>query len=146
MHNLEKRTKSRNTVTMLHFYSFRLAIRQQFSPIHTSGKLFQQYIVDAYVKTEANHLNFIRQNQHHLRVEKYQGLMDHIQNESVINILPAGKVVILPSTFQGSPRAMQQNYQDAMAIVAQFGKPDQIGEQASLVWGIIVNMYCNTSR
>ena len=124
MHNLEKRTKSRNTVTMLQFYSFRLAFRQQFSPLHTSSKLFQQYIVDAYVKTEANRLNFIRQNQNHLRVDKYQGLMDHLKNESVISNLPPGKVVILPSTFQGSPRSMQQNYQDAMAIVAQFGKPD----------------------
>jgi hypothetical protein len=35
-----------------------------------------------------------------------------------------GKMVILPSTFIGSPRNMMQNYQDAMAIVSKFGKPD----------------------
>jgi len=34
------------------------------------------------------------------------------------------KMVILPSTFVGSPRNMLQNYQDAMAIVSKFGKPD----------------------
>ena len=35
-----------------------------------------------------------------------------------------GRIIILPSTFNGSPRAMQQNYQDAMAIVSKFGKPN----------------------
>ncbi|CAJ0964349.1 unnamed protein product [Ranitomeya imitator] len=38
--------------------------------------------------------------------------------------LKAGTPVILPSTFIRSPRAMQQNYQDAMTIVRKFGKPD----------------------
>ena len=33
-------------------------------------------------------------------------------------------MVILSSTFQGSPREMQQNYQDSMAIIAKFGKPN----------------------
>ena len=35
-----------------------------------------------------------------------------------------GTLVVLLSTFAGSPRAMQQNYQDAMAIVAKYGKHD----------------------
>ena len=43
-----------------------------------------------------------------------------------------GKTVILPSTFIGSPRHMQQCYQDAMAIVGKTGKPD-----------IFLTMTCN---
>lgn len=35
-----------------------------------------------------------------------------------------GKAFILPSTHQGSPRQMFELYQDAMAIVSKFGKPD----------------------
>jgi hypothetical protein len=35
-----------------------------------------------------------------------------------------GKRMILPSTYAGSPRALQQNYLDAMAIVRRNGKPD----------------------
>ena len=35
-----------------------------------------------------------------------------------------GSIVILPSSFHGSPRNMQQEYQDAMAIVSAMGKPD----------------------
>lgn len=35
-----------------------------------------------------------------------------------------GKRIVLPSSFPGSPRAMIQDFQDAMAIVAKYGKPD----------------------
>jgi hypothetical protein len=35
-----------------------------------------------------------------------------------------GQRIILPSTFRGSKRQMQESYRDAMAVVAKFGKPD----------------------
>ncbi len=122
----------RNRITMLQHYSYRLAIRQEFSPILNAAKLTQQYIVDAYVKIESNRLNYIRMNQKLLRVEHYRGLMDHVHNMSDSPGVKAGKMVILPSSFQGSPRAMQQNYQDAMALVRKFGKPD-----------LFITMTCN---
>ena len=43
-----------------------------------------------------------------------------------------GKIVVLPSTFVGSPRYMMQNYQNAMAIVRMKGKPD-----------LFITMTCN---
>ena len=50
--------------------------------------------------------------------------MDHLyRGESDTGMQP-GVPVVLPSSFIGSPRAMQQNCQDAMAIVAKHGKPD----------------------
>jgi hypothetical protein len=122
-HN-ENRTQVRNTVTLLQFYSYKLAARNCFSPIFWAGKLFQQYIVDSYVRTEAARLSYIKQNQSNLRVELYQGLMDHLQSQATENGLSPGRLVVLPSSFQGSPRCMQQNYQDAMAIVSTYGKPD----------------------
>jgi hypothetical protein len=81
-------------------------------------------MVDAYVKAESSRLNFIRRNQTQLRVELYQGLMDHVNSQAAERGLAPGKIVVLPSSFQGSPRAMQQNYQDAMAIIAKYGRPD----------------------
>ncbi|CAF2003345.1 unnamed protein product [Rotaria magnacalcarata] len=54
----------------------------------------------------------------------YKGLMDHLASEAVIQGSGPGRIIILPSSFQGSPRAMQQNYQDAMGIVRKCGKPD----------------------
>ena len=124
LHAEPNRTRELNKVTLLQYYSYRLAIRSAFSPIHSAGKLFQQYLVDAYVKTEASRLDFIRRNQAKLRVELYQGLMDYVATQSLERGLPPGKVVVLPSTYHGSPRAMQQNFQDAMAIVCKYGKPD----------------------
>jgi hypothetical protein len=93
----------RNRITMLQHYSYRLAIRKEFNPILNAAKLTQQYIVDAYVKIEGNRLNYIRLNQKSLRVEHYRGLMDHVHNMSDIAGVKAGKMVILPSSFQGSP-------------------------------------------
>ena len=43
---------------MQQFYRYRMAICDGFSPIHCSGKVFQQYLVDAYVKTEGCRLFF----------------------------------------------------------------------------------------
>ena len=69
-------------------------------------------------------LTFHRQNQKVLRGEMYKGLMDHIANEATAQGLKPGRMIILPSSFPGSPRAMQQNYQDPMSIVRKYGKPD----------------------
>lgn len=123
-HHEQHRTQVRDKVTHLQYYSYRLAVRPGFSALHCAEKLFQQYIVDAYVKTEASRLFFIRNQQPRLRAELYQGIMDHIHNAAQQRDLIPGRMVILPSTFQGSPRALANNYQDAMAIVGKFGKPD----------------------
>jgi hypothetical protein len=102
--------------TLSHYYSFRLAIRRnRINHLYKFGKLTQQFIIDAYIKIESNNLNYIKLNQNKLRTEKYSGLMDYI-NENIKNGR-IGRSVIVPSTFKGGPRAMVQNYQDAMAIV-----------------------------
>ena len=75
----EYRTSTRNRLTMQQFYGYRLAVRSGFSAIHSSGKLFQQYLVDAYVKTEGCRLFFIRRNQAQLRVDLYSGITYCIQ-------------------------------------------------------------------
>ncbi|XP_077201143.1 uncharacterized protein LOC143841157 [Paroedura picta] len=121
----------RTRVTQMQYYQYRLSVRDTFNPFLAAGKLTQQYIVDAYVKTEANRLNYLRQNQNTLRAENYRGLMDHLQ-QATGNTPPPGTAIILPSSFQGSPRNMMQNYQDAMAIVRQYSKPD-----------LFITMTCN---
>ena len=93
------------------------------SILHLSGRLFQQYIVDQYVKWESNNLRWQKKHQKQMREELYQGLSDMISNEDT-NLNEIGKRVILSSNFTGSPRYLQQLYQDAMAIVREFGKPD----------------------
>ncbi|XP_029174600.1 uncharacterized protein LOC114943183 [Nylanderia fulva] len=76
--------------------------------------------------------NCNKRNQKQLRAETYQGLIDYLANTANNNNAHIGKMIILPSTFVGSPRNMLQHYQDAMAIVRKNGKPD-----------IFVTMTCN---
>ncbi|CAB4491168.1 unnamed protein product [Rhizophagus irregularis] len=115
------RSRKRNRVTQMQFYSYRLQIRNG-DWIQNTGRLYQQYIVDQYAKIEQNRLNYLRENQSTLRIECYQGTVDAIHaGDSANNI---GQHIILPSTFSGGPRQMYQLYQDAIAIVRHFGKPD----------------------
>ncbi|PIC23966.1 hypothetical protein B9Z55_017476 [Caenorhabditis nigoni] len=113
------------------FYSYYLHIRPNFSPLHHAKKLFQQFCVDVWTKIEQDRLNFIRQHQDQLRVESVQGLMDHISAE---DDGPCGKRIFLPNTFTGSPRHFVSLYQDALAVVSRFGKPD-----------LFLTMTCNPS-
>ncbi|XP_064643098.1 uncharacterized protein LOC135497266 [Lineus longissimus] len=123
-HTAERATDRYCKISCLQFYAHRLAVRAGFNAIFYGAKLFQQYVVDAYVRTESTRIGWILQNQKQLRVEMYQGLMDHINNQAAEENRAPGKIVVLPSSFQGSPRCMQQNFQDAMAIVSKYGRPD----------------------
>ncbi|GBM01028.1 hypothetical protein AVEN_55535-1 [Araneus ventricosus] len=46
-HVEERRSAKRVRVTQLQYYSYRFAVRNAFSILHNSEKLFQQYIVDS---------------------------------------------------------------------------------------------------
>lgn len=118
-------SRLRNNVTMLQFKVSQTAIRQnEFNPVLHGGKLTQQWIIDSYLQVEANNLNFIRKKQKQLRTEEYSDLMDYVAHEAANAGVSAGKAIILPSSFQGSPRNMRERYNDAMSIVTKFGKPD----------------------
>ncbi|GFW66586.1 ATP-dependent DNA helicase [Trichonephila clavipes] len=105
----------------LQIYVNRLSVRRDiFNPILYGGKLMQQYVVDSYVKVEGKSLNFIRDNQRTLRVESYLGFADHVNALATEAGMRAGVTLILPSSFIGSPRAMQQSFQDAMSVVRDF--------------------------
>ena len=68
-------------------------------------------------------LLFIRRNQNVLRAEKYVNIKDAVTiSESHSNL--AGRRIILPSTFPGSPRYMTEIYHDAMGICKTYGFPD----------------------
>jgi len=102
-------------------HNTRMSIRENFNPIIYGKKLFQQYAVDAYVKIEGQRLAFIRNNQNKLRSEQYDALHEHVINHADnLNVRP-GRVVILPSSYVGSPRALKENFEDAMAIIKKYG-------------------------
>ena len=95
---------------------------------HGAGLLWQQFLVDAYCMLEANRLAYLQRYQDDLRVEKYNALCATVQEREQDGDEHArtsvGRRVVLPASYAGSPRALQQNYYDAMSMVREFGKPD----------------------
>ncbi|KAG2211445.1 hypothetical protein INT45_011464 [Circinella minor] len=113
------------TITVMQWYKYRFMFRGNHdeNELHYFRKLFQQYIVDMYAKMESNHLLYIPLNQSRLRSDLYSNVADAVLlgDNDMSNV---GRRYILPSSFTGSPRHIQQLYQDAMSIVRRFGKPD----------------------
>ncbi|KAK8812301.1 hypothetical protein WA158_007535 [Blastocystis sp. Blastoise] len=138
--------------TLKDFYSF-LCFPRSFPNKNyflSGGKLFLQYIVDAYSKIEEQRLSFIEMNQSKLRAESYNVLRQYNQrrreqviDEEVTNGI--GKPIILNSGFVGGPRYMKGAYLDAMTIVRYYGKPDYfITFTCNPKWKEIVeNLYPN---
>jgi hypothetical protein len=88
-------------MSILQYYSSRLAFRpynKDFSPLLFSNKLLNQYILDAFVKIEANRINWVKTHQSELHVEQYKDLMDYARNNTDVEAM--GRVTFIPSTFQ----------------------------------------------
>ena len=116
-----KKTDNR-TLTATDFYCFRLQVRSDdFNLIFKLRKMMQQYAVDQWAKIEGSRLEWVRKNQKTIRAEKYQGLINAAFAGDNVDV---GIKVILPATIYGSPRFYSEAFQDAMAIVRYFGKPD----------------------
>jgi hypothetical protein len=139
-HSGERHTEKYTRLTPTQFYSYRLMLRdyqpeedeEEVPWPHTapslphSGKvLFQMWICDAYSRAEAHTLAWYKLHQKDLRADTYSDLLDAVNDPSfVAGSSPIGKKIILPATYPGCPRAMAQNYLDAMSIVKRYGKPD----------------------
>ncbi|KAF5793172.1 putative helitron helicase-like domain-containing protein [Helianthus annuus] len=68
-----------NTLTRTMFYCYQLHDRANtYSLLLRGGRLFQQYLVDAYVCIEQDRLNYHRYNQNALRSEYMQGIHDAV--------------------------------------------------------------------
>lgn len=111
----------RGSVTPREFYSY--TIQQRLSEGQTlvrGGKLFHQYLVDAFTSIEGMRLDYIKHNQEKLRSEVYGGIVDAVHRGDR-DASDVGKRIILPSSFTSGPRYLMQNYQDAMAICRNYG-------------------------
>ena len=113
----------RKKVSVMDFYAYRIMMRTgAINHILRCCQLFHQFIVDICAKIEGERLCFIRLNQKKLRVDEYIHLRDGIANDGNANNL--GQLVILSSTFTGSPHHMHEYTQDAMTYVRNYGRSD----------------------
>jgi Helitron helicase-like domain at N-terminus len=114
-------------VSKSEFYHYRLhprppAIKPQH--IFLTGKLLQEFICDQWATSEQERLQFIMMNQDTIRGEVYAGLADAVAGNVDTNAESLGRRIILPSSFAGSTRHMQQLLQDALAINRYFKSGD----------------------
>ncbi|KAL3123191.1 hypothetical protein niasHT_010361 [Heterodera trifolii] len=120
-----KHRNSNRRITRLQYVCYTLAIRErEFNPILYGGKLFQQYCVDEYVKIEGDRMNWIKCNQKKILADAYKNVDNMLMRRAQERGLPLGRKVILPPSMTNSPRYVEKHFQDAMAVVRRFGKPD----------------------
>ena len=110
-------------LSCMNYYAYLIMVRDNdINLLLHYRELFHQFATDMYAEIEGERLSYIRFNQSKLRADSYDNLKDAMQNDGDIDNL--GQMIILPSTFTGSPRYMQERQQDAMTYVRKFGKPD----------------------
>ena len=93
------------------------------NPYLSYGLLSAQIKIDACAFIDECRLSFIRRSQDQFRSEHFQGITDAVSSGTVDANTP-GKKTILPSSFTGGRRYMQENHQDAIAICRVHGPPD----------------------
>ncbi|XP_074299983.1 uncharacterized protein LOC141631177 [Silene latifolia] len=125
-----RRTREDKRISCREYYAYKFQIRPG-NFILRCGRVFQQYIVDIYVKIENTRLDFLRLNQDAIRLDLYQGILDTLSlgGNAACNV---GKRIVLPPSFLGSLRDMRRRYLNAMALVQKYGKPD-----------LFITMTCN---
>ena len=71
--------KQGREVSCREYYCYLFQIRDEVNNILLqAGRLFQQFIVDMYVKIESMRLDFFRNNQNVIRVDLYKGILDSL--------------------------------------------------------------------
>ncbi|CAN1761832.1 hypothetical protein LINPERHAP1_LOCUS8068 [Linum perenne] len=111
-------------VSQCDFYAYRIQTRlRESSNLLVAGKLFQQYVVNAYALVEAERLDWIKNNQKKLYRHYFNGLVDaYIRGD--LDLTHSGQRIILASSHTGSPRFKYENFQGAVAICRTLGYLD----------------------
>lgn len=116
--------KTRKYLTMREYYSYQLHTRlSEGMTIIKSGRLFHQYVVDAYTAIEQERMRYYLTHQSQLRSDVYNNVSDAVGRGDT-NAKKIGKRIVLPSSFTGGPRYMNEKYHDAMGICKWYGNPD----------------------
>jgi hypothetical protein len=97
-------------MTQVQFYSYHLHLHDSdFPSIHMGGRLSQHYICNIWVSSNQNRLHWIEHNQPHLHTAVYSGLKDVAsQHDDNLDLHSIGHCVVLPSSYIGGPRYMNQ--------------------------------------
>lgn len=100
--------------------------------LHIGGRLWQQFVVDAFAAVEQYRLDWIRSHQNVIRSDLHRSIRDSVSKGDT-DLGTKGKNVILPATHTGSQRYMNQYFKDSLAICCTIGHPS-----------LFLTMTCNT--
>ncbi|XP_022681717.1 uncharacterized protein LOC105914289 [Setaria italica] len=97
----------------------------QFNVFFHAGCLFQQLLVDWYIKVESMCLDWYSKPTHQvlIRADLYQGLLDTLATGEA-NASKVGLRIVLTKQFSRSDRDVQSWFMDDMTLVTRYGKPD----------------------
>ena len=113
-----------SAVSMREYYAFRAHYHvSEGHALVLGGRLFLQFLVDAWCFVERTRLLWVERNQSLIRSYFYNNVVDSF-NRGDILASDIGKRIILPSSFTRGYGYMQQNFQDALAIGKEYRHPD----------------------
>ncbi|KIJ10636.1 hypothetical protein PAXINDRAFT_85770 [Paxillus involutus ATCC 200175] len=127
LHDREGRQSHLKKVIQLLYYAYRLHVRSPLIEpcnLFYGGRLFQQYVCDAWASVEQSNLTCIVNNQKKIRAELYSGLQDCVAQDPNLNLADVGRNIVLPLSHSGSHHHMQQLLQDSLAICRDCQKPN----------------------
>ena len=133
-----KHADGKRRVTPREFFAYHLQIRSNDNAnfLHTACRLFQEFIVMGWITVQSQRLNYQDQNQKALRADTYKNVREATE-ERIVEVGPRADALyqddhqaprvgrkILASSFPGGPRWYNAKFQDGMAIVREYHKPD----------------------
>ncbi|XP_021761770.1 uncharacterized protein LOC110726598 [Chenopodium quinoa] len=129
---VKHRTRADKYISPREYYAYILQMRPS-NMLLRSGRCFQQFVVDMYVKIKNSRLDYLRNNQDIIRADLYQGILDSVTDGETY-ASKIGHLIVLPPSFIGCPRDLKRRYLNAMALVQRYGKPD-----------LFITMTCNAN-
>ncbi|KAL0759093.1 hypothetical protein Bca101_075243 [Brassica carinata] len=93
--------RKRKNVTMREYFAFRILERRWEAPTITrSGRLFHQFLVDAYTMIESSRLRYLWLNQKKLRSSSYAAIQK-APTRAGAKMAEQGSRIFIPATFTG---------------------------------------------
>ena len=127
---------SKNKMSLLKYVKYLSAVRDEskspFLPYLNAGRLTQQWFVDMFLRIDWSRQEYNRKQVNEFISTSYGALNEYLKCRAEELGAELGRKIILPSSYLGSPRYMSEAYDDAMAMVREFGKPD-----------LFITMTCN---
>jgi hypothetical protein len=113
-------------LTQTRYVAYRLQVREnEYSALLRGGRLLQRFAVDMFASIDQDRLFWFRRNQSTIRACLYSGLEDAVAHgDDNVDLHSLGQRFLLPSSYIGGPRHMQQRFQDSMAIARYFRQVD----------------------